>query len=628
MAKGRILAIDDEKFFHELYRDLLTPEGYAVRCVSDGEEALELLKREDFDLVISDLEMPGLDGVETSRRIKMFNPDQEVIVVSGKADVATAVAAMKLGVADYVFKPINPEEFQLLINKTLFRKALHQEHHRLLDENIEYASILTTYRKCLAFLHVHELDRLGDLVLDTLMELLKAEGAVLWLAGFGGHFFRRRCRRGLARVPAAEETLQPAGEQRRLILKGEPALLEGDDRMWIPLVHGHEALGLIRLESPVGRGAFQKSDLGVAAAVSEFAGSALHNVLLQRAIEQRSLRTPSAEAYNMAFFRVHMEKELNKVRRYGRHLSLIRLRVGNYAELHHHFRNRELEAAMSRIIEAINTILRDADIMAMSAGDDFYILLPETDYWGSLITQKRIRKALSDRLTLCDMKKSHPIKVYMRSASFPLDGASFEDLSATAEKRLDGLRNSLFLKEDWQGASFWDVVGRLLGPPEAYDFSSQGVSVSPRLKRFQDGTKSRFVRMPAHHLDLIQSAFCHEVIESSRVRGVIFRGCADFEEVHRSLPYFERLENSATSLFLVGGRERVQWSYQRTLPIYIDAEPFSRVPFLMYLNEDSAYAFFARRRGRELVGFHTSDFYFVENMIAKLQEQYQLQVQI
>jgi hypothetical protein len=48
----------------------------------------------------------------------------------------------------------------------------------------------------------------------------------------------------------------------------------------------------------------------------------------------------------------------------------------------------------------------------------------------------------------------------------------------------------------------------------------------------------------------------------------------------------------------------------------------------MYLNEDSAYAFFARRRGRELVGFHTSDFYFVENMIAKLQEQYQLQVQI
>ncbi|HDR46233.1 MAG TPA: response regulator, partial [Geoalkalibacter subterraneus] len=82
MAKGRILAIDDEKFFHELYRDLLTPEGYAVRCVSGGEEALELLKREDFDLVISDLEMPGLDGVETSRRIKLFNPDQEVIVVS------------------------------------------------------------------------------------------------------------------------------------------------------------------------------------------------------------------------------------------------------------------------------------------------------------------------------------------------------------------------------------------------------------------------------------------------------------------------------------------------------------------------------------------------------------------
>ena len=81
------------------------------------------------------------------------------------------------------------------------------------------------------------------------------------------------------------------------------------------------------------------------------------------------------------------------------------------------------------------------------------------------------------------------------------------------------------------------------------------------------------------------------------------------------------LEKSATSLFLLGGRQRTHWDYQRIMPIYIDAEQFRKIPFILYLNEDYAYAVFARQWGEELVGFHTSDFYFVENMVTKLQEQ-------
>ncbi|KIH76664.1 diguanylate cyclase (GGDEF) domain-containing protein [Geoalkalibacter ferrihydriticus] len=628
MAKGRILAIDDEKFFRELYRDILAREGYVVRTAQSGEEALDVLRREDFDLVISDLGLKGIDGVETSRAIKRFNPDQEIIVVSAMTDVPTAVAAMKAGVADYVCKPINPEEFLLLVNKTLFRRAQHLEHRKLLDENLEYVSIVATYQKCRQFLHVHELDRLGDLILDTLMELLGAEGGALWLAGFDGSYFRRRCRRGLARILPQEETLQPGEDEAVLPSGKEPVLLPGEDRMWVPLRHARETLALIRIEAPVGRGVFNRGDLKLAAAAAEFAASALHNVLLHRALEQRSLRMPRAEAYNMAFFRDHMEKELSKVRRYGRNLSLIRLRVDNYAELHHHFRSREMEAAMTRVIEAINSILRDADIMAMAAADDFYILLPETDYWGSLITQKRIRKALRGNLVLCDLKKSFSLKAYMRSAAFPMDGASFEQLNASAEGRLERLKSSLYLKENWDPVSFWSVVGKILGKTSDYRFRDAVVEVAPALEFYQAKFKSCYVRMPLENLEIIQGAFCREVVESSRVRGVIFRGCADFSEVRSSLPHLEHLEKSATSLFLVGGHQRVHWDYQRTVPIFIKEEPFHKVPFLLYLNEDSAYALFARRRGRELVGFHTSDFYFVENMIAKLQEQYQLQVQI
>ncbi|MDO3379519.1 response regulator [Geoalkalibacter halelectricus] len=628
MAKGRILAIDDEKFFRELYRDILAREGYVVRTAGSGEEALDILRREDFDLVISDLGLTGMDGVETSRAIKRFNPEQEIIVVSALADVPTAVAAMKAGVTDYVCKPINPDEFLLLVNKTLFRRAQHLEHRKLLSENLEYVSIVATYQKCRAFLHVHDLDRLGDLILDTLMELLRAEGGALWLAGFDGSYFRRRCRRGLARVLPEEETLHLGDDQHPLPEGDEPVLLKGDDRLWVPLRHERETLALMRIEAPVGRAVFNRGDLKIAAAAAEFAASALHNVLRQRVLEQASLRMPRAEAYTMAFFRDHMDKELSKARRYGRNLALIRLRVENYTELHHHFRSRELDAAMSAVIEAINSILRDADIMAMAAADDFYILLPETDYWGSLITQKRIRKALRGKLMLSDLKKTFPIRAHMRSAAFPLDGTSFEQLNGHAEDRLTRLQSSLYLKESWDNTSFWGVVGKILGKTEDYHFSRDGLEVAPGLHAFGEPLKSCYVRMPEDNIDLIHRAFLREVVESIRVRGVIFRGCADFDQVHAALPNLDQVEKSATSLFLLGGGGRVHWDYQRTVPIFIAEEPFGKVPFLLYLNEDSAYALFVRRRGRELVGFHTCDFYFVENMIAKLQEQYQLQVQI
>ena len=181
-VKGRILAIDDERFFRDFYRELLGEQGYSVRTAGSGREALEILRLEEFDLVITDMQMEEMDGVATTEAIKRFDPEQEVIVVTGRQDVTLAVEAMKRGVSEYILKPINSEEFLLVISKILARLAQRIEHRRLLEENIEYFSILGWYRKCLGLLRVHDLDRLGDLILDTLMELVPAEGSALWLA--------------------------------------------------------------------------------------------------------------------------------------------------------------------------------------------------------------------------------------------------------------------------------------------------------------------------------------------------------------------------------------------------------------------------------------------------------------
>ncbi len=627
MAKGRILAIDGEPQSRTLYQELLGTDGYYVRTAATGKAALAALRREEFDLVIADLACDG-GGEGLTESIRRFNPSQDIVVVTAQQEVAAAVEAMKGGVSEYILKPVNPEEFLLLVNKTLFRQSVRLEHKKLLDENIEYHLTLAYYQKCLGFLKVHDLDRLGDLVLDTLMELLQAEGGALWLPAYGGTPFRLRCRRGLVRLGAGEEVFQPSESERRILLSGQPVLINQGASLWLPLLSGMDPLALIRVEAPAGRESFNRTDLKVAATVGEFASSALNNVLLLRSMEQNSLRVPRKEAYNMAFYRDHTEKELNKARRYGRNLSFVRLTIDNYQELSNRFLHREIDDAMGRLIETVNSALRDADIMAMAAPDEYHILLPETDYWGSLVAQKRIRKALKGTLSVSDLKKSHPIELYMRSASFPTDGQTFEDLSQAATQRLSALNHSLFHRADLVDAPFWNIVGRLLGTPQDYQFTDGGAKVSEALAKHEYGLRCRYFRMPAGRLDEMMRAFCREVVESSRVRGIIYRGCGDFERVRKSLRYIDGLEKSATSLFLLGGSKRTSWDYQRIVAIYIDAERFEKIPFLLYLNEDYAYAMFARRRGDELVGFHTSDFYFVENMITKLQEQYQLQAQI
>lgn len=628
MAKGRILAIDDELYSRRFYGEVLSPEGYQVRTASKPQDGLDILQREDFDLVIIDMDMSEMSGVEFAQAVRSDHPEQDIIVVTSKDDVGLAVEAMKYGVAEYLLKPLNPEEFLLVISRLLFRQSQGREHQQLMQENIEFASILGYYRKCLTLLRIHDLDRLGDLILDTMMELLRAEGGLLWLVSYGGRNFRLRCRRGLAQPLAGEDNWLPDAMQLRQLEMGEPTIDKKGVNLWLPLVMDQEPLAVIRVETPTGRKRFGRRDLKLAEVIGEFASCALANVLTLRRAEHGSLRQPSSEAYRMPIFRDHVARELHKARRYGRNLSVIKLTIENHAELATRFRERELSDAIQRLVGTVNTVLRDADIMGQPAPGDFYILLPETDYWGSLVLQRRIRRALVGQLTVCDLKKSYPIEMLLRSASFPTDGENFDQLSDVIERRLERLHYSLYYRTKFDELEFWDIVGNLFGSPQDFRLDGRMLRVAPHLATYESSMISRYVRMPAERFGAILRAFCREVVESSRVRGIIYLSCSNFEEARRNLPHLRELEESSTTVFLVGGDRRVTWDLNNIMPIFIDDSRFKQADFLLYLNEDYAYGLFTQKRGDDLIGFHTADFYFVENMIAKLQLQYQLQPRI
>lgn len=627
MAKGRILAIDGEKFYQRFYRNLLEEQGYEL-TITDGPAAgMAALGAQSYDLVLTDIRLPGLEGSALIDAIRKQVAQQEILAVCELQDVNMAVQAVKLGIFGYMLKPLNAEELLLQIDRCLFRQSVNREHRKLLEENLEFHALLSQYNRCLALLQIDDLDRFGDLALDTLMELLIAEGGILWLAETEAEHFRFRCRRGLGRLRPGEEMITPGSGDERMMHAGRAVLLQEGRVLVLPICHEGKVLAMVRIETPTGRKRFSQGDLRIADFVADFAACSLSHILRIRELERGSLRSADRDVYNMAFFRDYAGRELFKARRYNRKLSFVRLVIDNHVKLKGRFHDRDVAAVQAQMIKMVNGVLRDADIMAMQSDDTFYILLPETDYWGSLVMQRRLRQALSGQLRIGDMHKDASFDVYLRSAAFPVDGGTLETLERVSVRRMERLRTSLFYRSDLQSMSFWPVVDKILGPPDSL-LAGGRLRVPEAQKRFIVPGRSCYALMPDSRLVEILRAFCREVTESPRVRGVIYCGCGDFEALRSSLRPLGEIEQTATSFFLLGGNKRVDWALQRVMPIFIDDAAFRQTTFLLYLNEDYAYALFARPTAEGLTGFHTSDFYFVENMIARLQEQYQLRAQV
>ena len=135
-TKEKILIVDDEKIVRESLFHWFEEEGYEVDTAEDGESALRKFEKIKFDLLLVDMKMPGMSGLELLARIKAIDTESVVILITAFASVPTAISALKNGAYDYVTKPVDPDELAHLVQKALEQKALKLENKQL-KENIE-----------------------------------------------------------------------------------------------------------------------------------------------------------------------------------------------------------------------------------------------------------------------------------------------------------------------------------------------------------------------------------------------------------------------------------------------------------------------------------------------------------
>ena len=128
--KTKILLVDDEKDFTDALAQRLEIRGFDVSVAYSGENALEIFENNSLDIVILDVQMPGLSGVETLQRIKEMAPLAQVIMLTGNATVQNAIEGMKNGAYDFLMKPVDIDSFEEKLNEAFKIKKEHDERIR------------------------------------------------------------------------------------------------------------------------------------------------------------------------------------------------------------------------------------------------------------------------------------------------------------------------------------------------------------------------------------------------------------------------------------------------------------------------------------------------------------------
>ncbi len=640
MARGKILAVDDEKFFRKLYNDILSGEGYKVVTAESGEEALQIFAGEQFDIVITDMAMKGMDGLQTMEAIKQINPAQDVVIVTGISDVQMAVNAMKKGVTDYILKPVIPEDFLHLIKTIHEKQNLVAEHSKLISENLEYFGILSVYQRCLRILSILDMETLVDIILDSIMAETNAQGSLLWLfSPVNDDVLKLATARGAVNISSEVDTLHlSTHSQLGMIKAGKPFYdrtngfdVAYENAFFIPLKVEERVLGLVKVSDKLNRDKFEVRDLMIAKTIAGFASIAVENAWKVKEIEFKGFKDAKTKTYHINYFADYVTKEILKAGRYQRTFSILCLKIENYHKLRGDYKDPILEDALQRVLNATNGVLRDADILAISKNDEYYALLPETDYFGSLMTIRRIKNVLKDKAFVSDLKKRHEMEIVLLSASFPKDGGDLRTLLEVVRRRTEETGKSLYTRDRLGELDFWDIFERLVGKEDDYPLALIDGKAAMKVERdFEDDEgMGKFILFTPQVLSQIQEVILGEIEANTDSRGILYLGAKNMEQFLTYLGNHSKIESSATKVFLIGEKGEKGWELPNLTPVFVRGEEIEKVQFLIFLSVDYAYALLTRERLDGMhYGVHTSDPVFVENIIAKLQENYHLQVQL
>lgn len=397
--KQRILILDDESSILELLGQHLSEEGYECELFTSAVSALDTLKTKRFDLIITDLKMPEVHGIDVVVQAKAEDDEVAVIVVTALMEVTNAIEAMRAGADDYLLKPFNLTEISLAVEKALDRRNLvieNRKYKRELESRVKEATA--------------DLERANDELrstkeyLESLLEstvdaiLTVGDDMRVSFANEGANVMFGHDRDALLRMPFVQ-LLHGGQDELTYIFRmlGHDKPLQNYET---EVAHRNGALIPVNMSLSQVRDADQGtvSTLAICKDITQ-------QKRLENELKEMSIKDSLTSLYNQRYFYDRLDAEIERATRQGHPLSLLLFDVDKfkpYNDCHGHLEgDKVLRAAGEVVLECTR---EHVDVGFRYGGDEFTVILPEADERQAYVIAERIRQSFEakrfDRLTL------------------------------------------------------------------------------------------------------------------------------------------------------------------------------------------------------------------------------------
>lgn len=464
MDKGKILVVDDDAFFRVLCSDILSNGGFCVKTASSGAEAVGLIDESQFDVVITDLVMPGLSGFEVLQRTKQHNTLTDVIVITGHGSMESAINALKSGAFDYIVKPLNEDELLHTVNSCFEKK-------KLLAENQEMRQSLKLFEVSKAVTATLDVNKLYNISLDALLQIIPADAGLIAFYEEQGTKLAIKAIRHMG-LPAGE--MVAAAFQGRiekdpkdtggievlsvsdLNAPADASLKDLNTVLAAPLTRNSKSIGYIFVLGSLGKDGYSHRDISSAAFIAEHASSAFDNAIKYLEAQEMAFIDSLTGLYNAKYLEASLDKELKRADRLMSPVTVLFLDLDNFKRIN----DTNDHLVGSRVLVDVGKILikcvREVDTVIRYGGDEYVVILVDADYGVAMMVAERIRSSIESQHFLEDDSLDIRITASIGVATYPVHTKDKKELLKIADKAMyrakDLSRNVVYLAPMPEGA--------------------------------------------------------------------------------------------------------------------------------------------------------------------------------
>ena len=453
--KPSILVVDDESTFRSAVVDLLEDVGYACIGADSGEAALALLETQRYDIVFTDLRMPGIDGLTLLREIKKKDASITVVLITSHSSVDSTIKALRLGAYDYLIKPLEDIELILaIINRISDKLSLEAEKKKLLEDLQEKNRALDESRKKIiqysldiSALYAAEKEMLAGLDLEevyqrSVMHVSKLVGfqpALLWIFDKSRRklLLMSHCRLGKLDASSLDLSFPKIVSRVSRALKQQLISKVKQGTALFHPVQGHQMFYGVLAILDLKKRPFTKRQKEILTRFASSVAVAVENARLYHEVKTLATRDSLTGLYNRRHFESVLKSELLRAERYRHPVSLIFFDVDyfkTYNDTHGHLMG---DVVLREIAELVQSRVRDTDIVCRYGGEEFIIILPYTTKTDAKRLAEVIRKNVADhRFPYGDRQPDGAVTISFGISESPADGIGAEVIVKSADDAL------------------------------------------------------------------------------------------------------------------------------------------------------------------------------------------------